>query len=122
MCIRDSGIHDDGRGFCVAPSVAANVMFGGGTGLRGRTSLLAMTWNDTGKVLRFFVDGVQVAERTYTGTAATSTLYLGSYDTISGYGLSGVLRAAALYNRALTASEVLSASRRMGGKAGYVIP
>ena len=67
---------------------------------------LAATYD--GATMRFYVNGVQVASRAQTGAIATSTnpLQIGG-DSIFGQYFAGRIDEVRIYNRALSASEVL---------------
>ncbi len=69
-------------------------------------SHLAMTYN--GSVLRLYVNGVQAASTSYTGSIATGTgvLRVGNSTTQNNRGFQGRLDEVRVYNRALTAAQI----------------
>ena len=82
-------------------------LYGTGALTKNKWAYLAATYD--GATLRLYVNGVQVASRAQTGNIATSAnpLEIGG-DSINGQYFAGVIDEVRIYNRALSASEVLA--------------
>jgi hypothetical protein len=87
---------------------SSNPMLSGSTGLALNTwSHLAATYD--GATLRVFVNGFQVASRAQTGPISTSSLPLTlGADTLHGTYFAGLIDEVRVYNRALSASELVA--------------
>ena len=82
--------------------------------------LLAATFDGTtGKL---YVDGVLVGSDTFTPTNTNLPLYIGRYFAGNGNGWNGVLDEVRLYNRALSAAEVLTILNATGGSSDTTPP
>jgi hypothetical protein len=67
-----------------------------------------------------YINGIQVNSDTQTGTISTNTsgMYIGAYGTGTGYFYNGALSICRVYNRVLTAAEVLQNFNAQRGRYG----